>query len=99
MAIQTSALPQVKDAIEQALLKHDITIDSAVAPIAKALKAKRTYYIDGERFVSDDDDLEMQLKGSDRALKLMGAGTKEEVSGNTFNFINNANFDSKKYVK
>lgn len=93
------AKPAIRDAVDAALNKHGITMDDAVAPIAKALKAKKVFYVDGVKIVSGDDDLEMQLKGSDRALKLMGAGNKEDAGGNTINFINSATFNSKKYIK
>ena len=92
------AKPSIRDAVDKALELHGITINDAVEPIAKALKAKRTYYVDGVKIVTDDDDLDMQLKGSDRALKLMGTEQKGQVpTGNIF--INNANFSSSKYVQ
>lgn len=69
--------PNIRNAVEQSFIKHQITIDDAIAPIAKAMKAKRTYYAEGVKIETDDDDLEMQLKGSDRYLKFMGADKGE----------------------
>lgn len=48
--------PKVQEALHAALEKAGITPDLAIAPIGQALR---------------DDDLDMRLKGSDRALKLM----------------------------
>ena len=74
--------PNVKQAIDKALERQGITIDVAIAPIAEALNHKQ---------------LDYRLKGSDRALKLMGAD-KNENSGNTFIF-NKGDVVAKKYVK
>lgn len=100
IASETLTKPNVKEAIEKGLIKHGITLDVALKPIAKALVARKSAYNEKTGKMDSSDDLDMQLKGSDRALKLMGVSTKEDAgSGNVFNFINNANFDSKKYVK
>lgn len=55
--------PHVKTALENALIKHNITIDRALAPIAKGLEVKKE---------NGEDDIHAQLKASDRALKLLG---------------------------
>lgn len=54
--------PTVQEALQAALAKHGVTVEKATKPIADAL---------------NDDDLDMRLKGSDRALKLMGASKGE----------------------
>ncbi len=88
IAVENLAKPSIRDAIETSLEKHEITIDDAVAPIAKALKAKKVFYIEGQRIESDYDDLDMQLKGSDRYMKLVGAD-KTDTPANTINNFGN----------
>lgn len=58
--------PNVQEALELALQKAGITPELAVAPIGEALR---------------DEDLDMRLKGSDRALRLM----VPKSEGNTIN--------------
>lgn len=75
----------VKDALVPILEKHMISLDSAIAPIGKALTATKVV-IHGNKedaFAEVVEDLDMQLKGSDRALKLMGIG--QDKSGDTIN--------------
>lgn len=86
--------PIIQKALDQALLKHDITLENSLIPIAKGLKAKRITEVEGDYFTTEVDDLDMQLKASDRALKLLG------ISGSTGNntaFINVINLDKDKY--
>lgn len=63
----------VQEALENAMVKHGIDLDTTIAPIGKALRAKRRD-INGQGELVITDDLEMQLKGTDRALKLMRIG-------------------------
>lgn len=72
--------PNVQEALEQAFIKHGITIDQAIAPIGKALTATKVQ-IHGngeEAFAEVVEDIDLQLKGSDRALKLMNIGQNKE---------------------
>lgn len=62
--------PRIQDAIEKARVKLNITPERALKPIDDAL---------------NDDDLEMRLKGSDRALKIMGIANKDN-SGTSIQF-------------
>lgn len=99
IASENLTKPNVKDAIEQALVKHKITIDAAIKPIADGLEATReTWNKDGEVFETIDHST--RLKASGMALKLMGADQKED-KGNTFNFNfkGGASFDMGKYKK
>jgi len=67
---------RVQEALQPKLAKHNITLDTAIAPIGKALVATKVV-IHGNKedaFAEVVEDLDMQLKGSDRALKLMGIG-------------------------
>ena len=67
---KTLKKPHVKEALDKALKKHGITLDTAIAPIGKALTAMKQNEFTGEI----TEDIATQLKGSDRALKLMGVG-------------------------
>jgi hypothetical protein len=60
----------IQEALHIALEKAGITVDLAVAPISQALK---------------DDDLDMRLKGSDRALRLMLPKTDNPTVNINFN--------------
>lgn len=68
IAAENLRKPTIQDAIELARVKLNLTPERALKPIDDAL---------------NDDDLEMRLKGSDRALKLMNIGNKSD--GNTIN--------------
>ena len=68
IATENLKKPNIQDAIELARLKLNLTPERALKPIDDAL---------------NDDDLEMRLKGSDRALKLMNIGNKSD--NNTIN--------------
>lgn len=85
--------PKIQDALKKELAKHGITLDSAIAPIAKGLKAKKRG-LDG-RIIRDEnkkplDDLDVQLKASDKALKLL---LPKETADLNFNLnIDSAHF-------
>lgn len=90
----------VQEAINKALLKHGITLEHAIAPIGKALKATKVQ-ITGQgdqAFAEVVEDIELQLKGSDRALKLMGIGKDKDGGGNTYNFTQVINQKASKYA-
>lgn len=65
--------PHVRDALEAALERNNITIDSTLAPVSRALQAKDT---------EGNDDIETQLKGYDRAAKLLGIAGNDTQQGN-----------------
>lgn len=65
--------PHVKNALQMALNKHDITLDNALQPISKGLRAIKQNEFTGEV----TDDIALQLKASDRALKLLGVQNTE----------------------
>lgn len=58
--------PKIRDMLKEELNRQGITLERALQPISKALVATKKD-IDG----SVVDDLDTQLKGSDRALKLL----------------------------
>ena len=75
--------PHVQEALQREFQRQGITLEQAVAPIKKALNAKKVVQIEGDFFETEVDDLDMQIKGSDRALKLMGVSSSSD--GNTTN--------------
>lgn len=99
IAVENLQKPTVKEAIDAALEKADITIEKAIKPIADGLQATRTIGAgDGE--VYETVDHAIRLKASGMALKLLGAEKGEQgTGGGTVNFIKNANFNSGDYVK
>lgn len=74
--------PRIQEAIEKAMVKHEITPEAAIKPIADGLKAVRTLG-EGEGEVIDHAT---RLKASGMALKLLGADKDDNKGGNTFNF-------------
>ena len=77
-AIVTETLknPNVLAALDNALERRGISVDAAIAPIGRALR---------------DEDINIQLKASDRALKLLGIG--QESTNNYIQVVNS--FDGK----
>jgi phage terminase small subunit len=63
IAAENLRKPTIQEAIELARVKLNITPERVLKPIDDALNS---------------DDLEMRLKGSDRALKVMGVGQKKD---------------------
>lgn len=93
-ASQTLKKLNVQDYYDELMAKHEITVERALKPISKALDAKKTVVTgDGDNASYNEvDDLDMQLKGSDRALKLLGVSAPENTTTN-YNFINVAKGD------
>ena len=94
---RTLKKPHVKQALHKALKAKGITLDKALEPVAKALNAKKVVQIEGDFYETEVDDLDMQIKGSDRALKLMGVSGKDD-SGNTYNFTQIINEKGGRYA-
>jgi phage terminase small subunit len=90
IASENLTKPNIRDALIPVFEKHDINLDSAIAPIGKGLKATKWNDFTGER----EDDLPTQMKASDRALKLMGVNQE----GNTYNFVQVINEQKDKYA-
>ena len=83
IASENLTKPNIKYAIEQALEKHGITMDAAIAPIAEGLKADKVS-ISGQgdqAFAGVTADHSVRLKASAMALRLMGADKGENVPG------------------
>lgn len=56
---------KIQQALQPYLEKHDIRLDTALRPIGLGLKAK---IVVGDKVI---DDLDIQLRASDRAIKLL----------------------------
>lgn len=81
---ETLKIPKVQEAIEQAMVKLNLTPERVLKPIDDAL---------------NDDDVKTRLMGTDRALKLMNIGQgKDDSKGNTYIF-NKGDIVKSKYVK
>ncbi len=59
--------PNVQEALQKELARQGITLEQVVAPVTRALT---------------DDNIDTQLKGHDRAMKILGAN---QDKGNTVN--------------
>lgn len=94
--------PQVviqSKSIQEGLKAHGITPDNVLAPIGKALKAKTIVHI-GMRTITDIDgntisepvtmeidNLELQLRGSEKGMKLLGLDKPDKDPVNPINPI------------
>ena len=94
MAAKALKQPNVQQALEAELKKQGITLESSIEPISKGLKAKARD-VKGKLICDEDgnpiDDLDTQLKASDRALKLLLPKEKES------SFSLNLRIDSSKF--
>ncbi len=93
----TSTIPQVKEALDKALAKHQITIERAVKPISDALDATRDFYDKEGNYIDSTADHNTRLKASGMALKLLGA-EQGENKGTTIIF-NKGDIVKSKYIK
>ena len=79
--------PEVQGALQEELRRQKITLGRALKPISKALVATKKD-ADGTTV----DDLDIQLKGSDRALKLLLPDRKGDNNLSISLNIDSANF-------
>lgn len=91
--------PNVKEAIELALMKHEITMDAAVAPIADGLKATKYFEPNEDGTATGQPDHSVRLKASSMALKLMGAEKEDSKGSVVFNFKGGASFNAGDFKK
>lgn len=89
--------PTIKELVLKVLDKKGINLDVALEPLVKSLKAKKAIQWKDELIVTEVDDLELQLKAADRALKLMGVSYKENDSSGGNNYIQINNIHKDKY--
>lgn len=95
IASETLAKPNVQEALAKAFEDNGITLNAAIAPIGKALIATKVV-IHGnkdEAFAEVVEDVDLQLKGSDRALRLMGIGQTNDGVTNNFLVITDTQKD------
>ena len=98
MAVQNLAKPSVKEAIDKEMAKQGLTLEKIIAPVTKALDSTiKVKSQDGEIIDTGQADLEMQLKGHDRAFKLMTFGQKKDEGGTTYQFTQVNNVLKSKY--
>ena len=71
IASENLGKPNIQEAIEQAMVKLNITPERVLKPIDDAL---------------NDDDVKTRLMGTDRALKIMGIANKGEGNTVNINF-------------
>ena len=94
MAAELSHKPRIQRELQKILEQQGITLERAIAPVARALTAQKQNEYTGEI----TDDIPTQLKGSDRALKLLGVRLDKDEGGTTnYNFINVVKEDRKQF--
>ena len=69
---ETLKIPKIQEALQNEMLRQGITLEQVVAPITRALA---------------DDSIELQLKGHDRAIKILQGQSKQD-GNTTYNFNN-----------
>lgn len=89
--------PTIKELVLKVLDKKGINLDVALEPLVKSLKAKKSIQWKDELIVTEVDDLDLQLKAADRALRLMGVSYKENDSSGGNNYIQINNIHKDKY--
>lgn len=94
----------VKIALQEALQNAGVGVDNVADVIAAGMVAEDIVVVGSgdSTIVEKRPDHSIRLRAAGMAAKYLGAEEKEDDpnkgSGNTFNFINNANFNSKNYV-
>lgn len=71
IASETLKKPKVQEAYQAELSRQGITMEKVIAPVAKALQAKVKIVTQNGVVTTEEDDLEMQLKGHDRVIKML----------------------------
>lgn len=92
--------PNIKSAIDAVMEKQGITMERIIEPVNKALSAtKVVIHGNGEEaFAEVVEDIELQLKGHDRAMKLMTIGMPKDQPGNiSINFNQHIQSQREKY--
>ena len=98
IASENLTKPNVKEAIDREMEKQGLTLEKIIAPVTKALDSTiKVKTQDGEIIDTGQADLEMQLKGHDRAVKLMSFGAKRDDGNTNVNIVNVVNGDRDKY--
>lgn len=85
LASQNLSRPNVKSAVDEALKKHEITIDHAIKPIKEGLEATTR---------GDYPNHDIRLRASGMALRLLGADKGEDRT-----IVFNGDLVKNKYTK
>lgn len=85
----------IQEQVAHIFEKNNVGLEEALKPIMKGIKAKKVVQYKDEVYVSDIDDLSIQIQASDRYLKLAGAYQKkgDDNVGNNYIQINNIHKD------
>ena len=83
--------PRIQEALNAALVKHEITLDKCLIPIHDALEATTTTEA-GEQVIAHTT----RMQASDRALRLLGVSGSTNT-GNQAMFLNVISIDRDKY--
>ena len=79
IAAENLQKPNVKEAIDKEMERQGLTLEKIISPVTKALDSTlKIKTRDGEIIDTGMADLEMQLKGHARAVRLMSFGTKKD---------------------
>lgn len=87
IAVENLQKPSVKEAIDIEMAKQGLTMDKIIEPVTLALNATiRERRSDGSVEDTEAPDIELRLKGHDRAVKLMSFGMKKDDGATINNF-------------
>lgn len=93
--------PKVQEFLVDELARQGNDPEGIIAPVTKALHAKKIIFHgkdSNEAFAEEVEDIELQLKGHDRAMKLLGVYDRKDNGGTTIIF-NQGDVVKSKYVK
>jgi len=88
IASENLTKPNIRQAVDEALTLHELTAESAV------LIVKRAMVYEG---ITERDSLEMNLKGTDRLLKLLQMTEDKTAPSGNINIFNNSGAST--YIK
>lgn len=73
--------PNIQEALQGEMSKQGFTLEQLVTPVMKALNAKKVVEVEGDYFVTEVDDLNMQLQGVKMASTFLQLGKGENNGG------------------
>lgn len=89
-ASKTTNKPHIREAIEQALTRQDLTVEKIVQPLVDGLQATKSNHL-GED--TSKPDHAIRMSASDKLLTLLGAKGQSSGSAPSLTFI------AKQYIK
>lgn len=96
MASENLRKPNIQEAVQAEMAKQGIDLQSVIAPITRALDARRVVQVEGDFFETEVHDIPTQLRGVQIAAQFMGINKQDQAPG-TVNFINIATEQKEKY--